>query len=131
MVSGEFTTEMRDQGALLTQRLLDAGLSVRASLWLFEPELNSWRLLFGITELDRKGPTEIYKAIRSIIAHDKSKLRDLDLKDISVLPPKDSLLRLLSGAVRVPSGGIRFSRNTVGGRFIEDAYIYRLTRAAA
>lgn len=131
MVSGGFTTEMRNQGALLTKRLLDAGLRVSASLWLFEPELNSWRLLLGISEVDRKGPIEIYKTIRTIISQNRGELRDLDLKDISVLSPKDSLLRLLSGAVHVPSGGVRFSRNTVGRRFIEDAYIYRLTRAAA
>jgi len=41
------------------------------------------------------------------------------------------LLRILSSAVRVPIGGIRFSRNAIRGRFIEDAYIYRLTQAAA
>lgn len=122
---------MRDQGALLTRLLIDAGVTVDASLWWFEPELNSWRLLFGISEVDRKGPIEIYKTIRSTIARNKTALGDLDLKDISVLSPRDSLLKVLSGPLRVPSGGLRFSRNTVGGRFIEDAYIYRLTRAPA
>jgi hypothetical protein len=122
---------MRDQGALLTQRVLAAGLRISASLWLFEPELNSWRLVLGVPEVDQKGPIEIYKTIRSVISHNKAQLHDLDIKDISVLSPKDSLLRLLSAALHVPSGGVRFSRNTVGGQFIEDAYIYRLVRAAA
>jgi len=131
MVSGVFTTEMRDQGALLTRHLLDAGLRVSASLWLFESELDSWRLVLGVPEVDRRGPIEIYKTIRSVISQNRAQLDDLDIKNISVLSPKDSLLRILSSAVRVPTGGIRFSRNAIRGRFIEDAYIYRLTQAAA
>lgn len=131
MVGCGFTTKMRDQGAFLTRHLLDAGLGVSASLWLFEPELNSWRLVLGVPEVDRRGPIAIYKTIRSVISRNRAQLDDIDITDISVRSPKDSLLRVLSGSVRVPTGGVRVSGNAVGGRFIDDAYIYRVTRAAA
>jgi len=52
----------------------------------------------------------------------------LALSHIAITPPDSSLIRVLRSAVTTGPGisGIRFSRNTIDGTYIEDSYIYRL-----
>ena len=53
----------------------------------------------------------------------------VSLSDISVVENTDPLVTLLRTAVKTGMGiaGLRFSRNTINGHFIEDAYLYRVT----
>jgi hypothetical protein len=48
---------------------------------------------------------------------------------VSIAKKDDPLLKLLRIAIKTGPGisNIRFSRNTINGVIIEDAYIYRLT----
>ena len=133
MVSGSFTSQMRDEGSLLTRLLEKAGVAVRASLWLYEAELNSWRFLVSTDDVDRTGPRSVYGKIRSVITRHSMELSEIDLKDISVVSPKDSLIRSLAKAVRVDpaADGIRFSRSQVSGHYIDDTFIYRLPSLTA
>ena len=117
---------MQEQGAVLTDLLLEAGLSLRASLWLLDPELSSWRLLLAMPEVDRKGPLHIYKTIRSTISKHSTQLSNLDIKRVAVVSPKHPLLQVLTSALHITKGSVRFSRNSINGHFIEDALIYRL-----
>ena len=132
MVSGSFTSQMRDEGSLLTSLLEKAGVALRASLWLYKAESNSWRFLVATDDVDRTGPRSVYSRIRSLIKRHSEELSGIELKDVSVVSPKDSLIRSLAKAVRVDSGaaGIRFSRSQVSGHFIDDAFIYRLPSPA-
>jgi hypothetical protein len=50
------------------------------------------------------------------------------IQNISVVDTQEPFISLLLGAIRTGEGisGIRFSRNTINGTFVEDTYIYRL-----
>lgn len=52
----------------------------------------------------------------------------VSLNDVGVTDTSSTLVNLLRTAISTGDGisGIRFSRNTINGTFIEDSYIYRI-----
>lgn len=121
------SNEMISAGKALTEQL-DKELEVSASLWIYEPDSNTWRLVIASPRVKNYGPKMLYKKIQSVIStmpEDKK----ISLKDIALVDKDNRLILLLRKAVRTEKAisGIRFSRNTINGSFIEDAYIYRLT----
>ncbi len=52
----------------------------------------------------------------------------ISLKDIIVLSPKDDPIALVAKMIRTGPGlsGIRFTKNVINNKLIEDAYIYRI-----
>lgn len=120
--------QMIGAGAKLIERLDQSESNVQAALWLFLPEEKIWKLMIISPLVKTDGPRSFYKHIldankkadesESIIS-----LNDVGVADISI--PLISLLRIAistGGGI----GGIRFSKNTINGVFIEDAYIYRI-----
>ena len=81
----------------------------------------------ALPEVRVLGPKALYKKLRSVI----NKLPEpiIETKDITVLEDNAPLILLLKSAISTGPGisGIRFSRNTINGQYIEDAYIYRIT----
>jgi hypothetical protein len=123
------TKEMIEAGADLTRRLDEAGLKVSASLWLYIPDSNLWRLIIASPAVRRDGPKKVYRKIQSILTKIPGDASIIPLKDISVVEDNDPLILLLRLPLRTGDGisGIRFSKNTINGHFIEDTYIYRIT----
>ena len=122
------TDKMISSGKELTILLDKAQVKVKASLWIYEMDLNIWRLIIASPEVRVFGPKKLYKRIQSII----SKMPEdnkLVLKDIAVVDDIHPLVILLRKAVKTGRtiSEIRFSRNAINGVFIEDAYIYRIT----
>lgn len=79
-----------------------------------------------------QGPREVYRTIQKTLNGLRNQLVHLSLQDVALVKPDAPLVTLLARAVAtVPGiGGIRFTRNVVSGTLIEDAYIYRLKKAA-
>jgi hypothetical protein len=123
------TQGMIETGAELTRLLDQAPLVVSASLWLYIPESNIWRLIIASPEVRTYGPKKVYQKIQPILSQILEEELSIGLKDISVVENNNPLIALLRMAIRTGDGisGIRFSRNTINGHFIEDAYIYRMT----
>jgi len=123
------TQGMIETGAELTRLLDQAPLVVSASLWLYIPESNIWRLIIASPEVRTYGPKKVYQKIQPILSQIFEEELSIGLKDISVVENNNPLIALLRMAIRTGDGisGIRFSRNTINGHFIEDAYIYRMT----
>lgn len=127
LVKEALTDEMKKAGADLTRKLDEARWPVVASFWLFEPEENEWKLFLASPRIVSDGPKEAYEAIGRAL----STLREHfpTLKFISVVAPNHELVKTLRSAIQTDRnsiGGIRFSRNTINGRFIDDAYLYRV-----
>lgn len=120
---------MVEAGAELTQKLDEMGLPLTAALWLFEPEVNEWRLVFASPEVGVKGPREVYDRIRQAIDQLKGKADASPLSAIALLDANADLVRLLRVALKTEIGvknRIRFSKNAINGHFIDDALIYRV-----
>lgn len=114
-----------DAGALLVRALDEASVPVRAALWLYMSEPESWRLVVA-TPLADKGPDHAYSTIQTVLeAHPDLRIT---LSQITAVSPKDKLIKILRRAIATGPGisGIRFSRNVLDGQYIEDAYIYRV-----
>ena len=129
VVKEMLTQEMVQAGAELTRRLDEAHLEVCASLWLYMPDKNLWRLIVASPAVRQDGPKKVYQQIQTILSKMSDKTWKLPLHDISVVEDSDPLIASLRTSMGTKDGisGKRFSRDTVNGHFIEDAYIYKMT----
>ena len=117
---------MKKAGADLTRKLDEAKWPVVASFWLFSPEENEWKLFLASPKLVSDGPKNAYEAIARALSSLREHFPTLEY--ISIVAPNHELVRTLSSAIQTgwTFNGIRFSKNTINGRFIDDAYLYRL-----
>ena len=120
--------QMVDAGIRLVERLDLSESNVQAALWLLLPEEQTWKLILISPLVKTYGPKSVYKRILEANkkASDPESLIPLD--NIVVSDTSDPIINLLKSAISTGSGiaGIRFSKNTINGTFIEDAYIYRI-----
>ena len=118
------------EGRRLIQALDEKGFSLRAALWFYLPDLAEWRLLLGSPLVDTDGPKLAYRRVQAVLTRMSPPSR-LTLQSISIVSARDPLIQLLSSAIQTGPAilDIRFSKSTVNGTFIEDAYIYRLQAA--
>lgn len=116
-----------EEGKKLLEILDSNDFPVKAALWFFLVDSDTWRFIIASPLVEKNGPKETYHLIQSAMLK-SSPPTEISLKDISVLSPNNELIRLLKIAVQTGPGisGIRFTRNTINNVFIEDAYIYRL-----
>ncbi len=126
LVKEILTKEMIQAGADLIRRLDEAHLEVNASLWLYIPDANLWRLVIASPAVTAEGPKRVYQNIQSVLSQGPDDAYKVTLSDISVVENTDPLITLFRTAVKTGMGisGLRFSRNTINGHFIEDAYLY-------
>jgi hypothetical protein len=125
VVKEALTDKMIEAGASLLNTLDKQHFIVDAALWLYLTEANRWRLLVATPEVRVEGPKKTYRRLLNALRN--AAVHNVDPQNISVIDARDAFIELLRSAVRVNrnAGGVRFSRNTVNGQFIEDAYIYR------
>jgi hypothetical protein len=129
LVKEALTEDMIAAGADLTRSLDRAHWPVVASLWLFEPETNQWRLILASPAVADEGPLAAYRHVNQALRSSSSKL---SLDAVSVVAPSDSLVQVLTSAYRTDSGmeGRRVFRTAINGHFVDDAYVYRLPPVA-
>jgi hypothetical protein len=120
---------MIQAGAELTRKLDEIGLPTSAALWLFDAEVNEWRLLFASPEVSTQGPRQVYERIQLALQQLGDKAAAAPLAVIGLLDEHAELVkRLRSTMATGPDiGRMRFSKNVINGHFIEDALIYRVT----
>jgi hypothetical protein len=128
MVVKELLTDsMVNAGAALTKKLEENGLPVTTALWLFNPELGEWQLVFGSPDVGAKGPRNVYFRILEAIDQLGESVSAAPFSVITVRPTTDDLVRHLKSAI--PTGPelkqVRVKRAYADGRYIEDALIYR------
>ena len=127
MVKGVLVDRLIDAGGQLVQKLDEAGLDVKAALWLYQPEPNSWVLVLGLPEVETSGPRAVYQKIRSVIKSNQPTLDVLDLEDIVVADTNDVLVREFRDGLQTGRsiGKQRITDSRVHNTFVEDALVYR------
>jgi hypothetical protein len=128
VVTQSLTQQMMDAGADLVRTLDSDKLKISAALWFYLESSDTWRLFIASPDVQSQGPKKTYERIQEALGRNVNAVR-IALRDISVVPPDDPLIALLRVAIKTGASdvsGIRFSRNTINGQFIQDAYIYRL-----
>lgn len=116
-----------EAGRLVLQALDDTGVPVTAAFWLDEPDSETYRLYLATSVYGRQGPLDAYGEVQRALENAPKDQRPA-LADINVVSPKERTVVAIGKALGTAPGvsGIRFSRNTVDGVYIDDAWIYRL-----
>ena len=132
VVKEPLTEAMIRAGAELTRKLDERGWPVIASLWWYRSEPNRWRLLLASPRVVAEGSWKSYEVVQAALAATPAAEGVLPLSDVSVTEPTDPLIAVLCAAARTETmaEGLRFTRTVINGRFIDDAYIYRMSDAA-
>lgn len=127
LVTESLTDSMMKAGAKLIERLDANNSEVKSAFWLYFPEEKTWKLLVASPLVDKEGPRDYYKRI--VEANKVASIEEdiVSLNDVGVTNTKHQIVQLLKFMVGTGDGisGIRFSKNTINGVFIEDTYIYR------
>lgn len=128
LVTEALSEEMIKSGEELVERLDEANSEVKSAFWLLFPEERIWRLIIASPLVATEGPKSFYKRIVSA-NEGCGEQKTVALNDIGLADTNQQIVALLRFAIGTGNGisGIRFSRNTINGTLIEDAYIYRST----
>ncbi|GIK99621.1 MAG: hypothetical protein BroJett029_38300 [Alphaproteobacteria bacterium] len=105
------------------------------AFWFYRSDVDRWRLVIETPIVNSNGPLEAYRRISEIVDRLKQKKRDafrLDLSQVQVVKERDYLPNLFRQALakRGTISDMRIAGESVGGVFIDDAFIYRLKQAA-
>ena len=127
MVKEQLTDAMIDAGAELIRELDENGVPVTTALWLFDPEVNEWRLHLASPEVGTKGPIQMYTKVQHAMSRLGDTVSAVPFFAIRVFDANDELARQLRTAIRTGPAlsRIRFKRQVADDHFIEDALIYR------
>ena len=127
LVMDALSEQMIEAGAKLIERLDADDAEVKSAFWFFSSEDNKWKLIIASTLVGSEGPKKFY--MRVIKANQTANAEEVvvSLHDIEVVNTNRQIVQLMKTIINTGNGisGIRFSRNTINGVFIEDAYIYR------
>ena len=128
VVTQHLSEDMIKAGANLVGYLDQAQFPVQAAVWLYREEADLWRLVIASPGVKSKGPRKAYARIQAVLTQIPEDQPRVGLQNISIVDVRDPLISLLRTTVKTGTGisGIRFSRNTINGTYVEDAYIYRL-----
>ena len=127
LVTESLSDSMIRAGAKLIERLDVEQSQVRSAFWLYISEDKAWKLIIASPLVDSLGPREYYKkvVVANSVALEEEEV--ISLNDIGVTSTTNQIVQLLKFAIGTGDGisGVRFSKNTINGHFIEDSYIYR------
>lgn len=111
-------------GSQVVSALENAGIAVKVALWMTTPEYEEGRLVIASPALDQAHPLRAYERVAEILQGAFT----YSLPPILILRMKDpfiqSLRRLFGKAKSVQ--GMRLGGQTIGSRFISDAFVYRI-----
>ena len=125
VVKEMLTEQMIEAGAQLTESLDGQNWPLVGALWLFDPEINQWRLLLASPTVKTEGAFEAYHHVNEALRESTSPLR---LDSVSVVSPDHPIFRTLASALRPgwENRTRRVFRTAINGHYIDDAYVYRL-----
>lgn len=128
LVKEPLTREMIEAGEELLRRLKSISFDVVAAFWIYTSEVNEWRLALAWPEVDQKGPREAYLMIWQVLYGESEPIAELDLPTLTVLSPKETLVRTLAGANQhltlLNLGRHRLSDFYLNDVHVEDLYLY-------
>ncbi len=99
-------------------------LKVSVALWMLSPDYSDWRLVLASSTLDQSHPLKAYEQVANALHGHFAHMRP----PILILPIKDPFIRELRRLFGRTSDvtGMRLGGQTIGNRYISDAYVYRI-----
>jgi hypothetical protein len=111
-------------GSRVIAVLDEAGVKAKVALWMTTPEYEEGRLVIASPALDQSHPLRAYERIAETLHGEFIH----SLPPILILKMRDPFIQSLRGLfAKVKSvDGMRLGGQTIGNRFILDAYVYRV-----
>ncbi len=113
-----------EAGTKILDALDAAKVKVAVGLWMLSPDYESWRLILSSPSLDQTHLLKAYEQVAEILhgrfTYTRPPILILSTKDLFIR----ELRRLFGKADDV--SGMRLGGQTIGNRFISDAYVYRV-----
>lgn len=130
MVAAQLVERDIKDGETLLRRLDGDGFPVSAALWFYYSEYEKWSLIIASALVGTQGPIEAYKRLLKSLKRIRKHNFCLDSSRIELVKENDRIPKALRHVIQTGRGisGIRYTRNTINGFFVEDAYIYRAHR---
>ncbi len=127
LITESLTSSMIKAGLKLIERLDAENSQVTSAFWLYLAEDKAWQLIIASPLVALLGPRAYYRKVVNAnnAALDEEEI--ISLHDIAVTNTTHEIVQLFKYAISSGNGisGIRFSRSTINGSFIDDSYIYR------
>jgi hypothetical protein len=116
-----------DRGAEVLTALDKAGLKIRVAMWLYADEYEDWRLVLSGPDLDNVGLRDAYGRVHEAL--DAAGIPRENVPTLFLLPMTDPFIKGLrrSYAKANHLEGKRIGPRTVGDRWVEGSYLYRIT----
>ncbi len=115
-----------ERGFEVLRALDKADLKLSVALWAYLPQYEDWRLVISARKLDGLDVRDAYGLVNE--SFNASGLPIEHTPSVVILPNNDPFvkdLRRMFAKTRSVEG-MRLGGRTIGGRFLEDAYIYRI-----
>ncbi len=127
LVTENLSDSMIETGKLLIERLDKCNAEVKSAFWFYSSDDKIWKLIIASPLVASNGPREYYKKVIEANSTAKDDEKVISLNDIAVTDISNQIVQLVKITINTGDGisGIRFSKNTINGVFLEDMYIYR------
>jgi hypothetical protein len=116
-----------DRGAEVLDALDRAKVKVAVAAWMYLSEYEDWRLILSARQFDALDIRDAYGLLHDSLA--AAGLTRRNTPTIMILPLTDpsikALRRIFAKAKNVE--GMRLGGQMIGDRFVEDAYVYRIS----
>jgi len=115
-------------GESLIKRLDETDAQVQAAFWLQDAEDKTWKLTIVSPLVGSVGPRNYFRRINTINESAKPDEDVIALHDISVSNIDNRIVKAIKRSVlgNTILESNRLGRNTLGGVYIEDMYLYRI-----
>lgn len=115
------------QGSEIVEALELAHVKVSVALWMFLSEFEDWRLVVSSRQFDTADPRDAYRLLHASLL--EAKIASKKTPAIIILPTSDPFIRELRrifGKTK-SADGMRLGGQMIGDRFVQDAYVYRIS----
>ncbi|EGQ8314497.1 hypothetical protein ACSTDZ_22290 [Vibrio vulnificus] len=128
LVNETLSEAMIKSGAQLVEQMDKDMADVKSAFWFYISEEHLWKLIFVSDKVAEEGPRKYYKRIIDANKSLSKGSLQVSISDIGVSTVDNPIVQLLSMMINTGDSinGIRFSKNTINGHFIDDVYIYRM-----
>ena len=114
-----------DTGQRLMEELARADYPAEAAFWLYDSDVERWHLWISTPKAD-VDLQEAYMSIHELVAKLKAEGCEIDLQDITLASPSDSLVKALDKRLHMKDMGRLRLKSLIAGRYyLEDLVVYR------
>ena len=115
------------RAAEIVETLDRAKVKISVALWMFLSEYEDWRFVIAARQFDTPDPRVAYRLFHDTLT--AAGLKPQEIPAVLILPTVDPFvrdLRRIFGKARSVEG-MRLGGQEIGGRFVEDAYVCRIS----